>query len=133
VGAALLLVLDVSSWHSIILQKEDYSSLREVCDYAENTGAGRVYFLNDSSLAEICRLLDHEGILYLGADEETGTTLTYDYYLKYADIPVEPEGALLVIENLYGEQPQEELTLFGAEYTYRETIGEFVIYQSGKL
>lgn len=125
VGLAVVLVLNLTSYKTVFGAEKDCSELEAVCEYAKEVGAEYVYYLADSSSAEISRLLDYENedTTYLTVMWD-GTSVAYDYYGEYVGTPAYVEDALIIAEDL-----GKTVELFGRKYNLCENFGSRYVYR----
>ena len=125
----MLAVLNITSYKGVFSYESNISEQQQICKYIENSNIETVYFLHDSTSAEICRLIDYknEDTTYL-AVTGGGEMMVYNYYSKYLDMPVIFENAVLVVNDDYFEF-EDIVELFGHQYKRIDVIGGFSIYQ----
>lgn len=126
---SVLVFLNATSFRNAWNSEAGNEDLQQICDFANEQNSENVYFLNDSTPSEICRLLDYQGINYLTVNQGTGVVFSYDYYMKYAQCDMEIEDSLIVAHVDLAGDWQDIVDLFGYNYARIATIGEYYIYR----
>ena len=122
-----LLVLNFTSYRAVLQSEKDYSDLQAICDYVVLEGVETVYFLDDTTDSEICRLLDHKNASYLFATGE-GTSLAYNYYADCTGGAVEPGNAIFAADTRKREVG-DTMDYLGHTLQYEVTIGAYKLYR----
>lgn len=126
---AVLLFLNVTSFRNAWNSVAGNEDLQEICDLANEECCENVYFLNNSTPSEICRLLDYEKINYLAVNQWSGVAFSYDYYMKFAQCAMEAENSLVVVSVDSSGDWQDMVDLFGCTYARIAIIGDYYIYR----
>lgn len=125
--AVIILTLSFTSYKHVINTQIDNSDLQEICEYAKELNVDYAYFLYESSAPEICRLLDHEEVIYLqGMSDQLSRAI--DYYEKYSYGPMQLDNALIICDNNiydYGDI----MEMYGRTYRRCNIIGTRSIYR----
>lgn len=124
-----LLFLAVTSYRQVIKSHKDVGNLQLICVYAEQVNADKVYFMNNSTNPEICRLLDTDNAVYLSVDKENGNVYLFSYYKRYTQEPVQFEDAILVVDIYTYHDYESSFQLFGHDYELVHQIGQYSLYQ----
>jgi len=98
IGVGAVLMLNVVSFKEVYTAEDSYADLKELTAYVEELDVEYAYLYNESSEAEICRLLSQDDTTWLYVTPG-GLTLVYDYYEKYVEMPVVADNAVLIVNN----------------------------------
>ena len=122
----MLLLLHVTSYKEVY-EHRTYMALRKnIFEWCTAEEYDKVYFYNNSTEAEMLRLLDYknENVTYLTVNDD-GKTVVYDYYDKYNNVPIETDNCVILV----ADTSNEKFYLAGEEYELIHMIDFWGVYK----
>lgn len=125
-GGAFLLVFGALTFRELYSRGEQNADLKELCAYCSELDVDMVYMYRASNDADICRALDTSGryICLL----ESGVTWTYHYYKKYLEGPIQPDYAIVAVNDAE-YQMGEAFEVGGYRLEYFDMAGGRSLYR----